>query len=328
MHICSDGGLFAASAAASAVSRRLDRISSPHAPASRRLFGRKRSRKGSAVPGGERAPPLDETALQSHTPSTCKPKAAGSPLPSFTCISSPPYVRTCLRCCAAEVLSGEAEEIAKASVARNSSAAAEAAYHIAATPFKVPRHICTARRQLCHLSGMQDDAVAECLTTTFQPRVSKVLWEPARARSCKDCTQCESRLCTLTKFARRCERLTRELTSFRFAHRSLPELDVSMPQTLPRARLEPGSTPLCLGDIGLDAVAEAGCDAGGAAQSAANGSGSPNVTATVTAGRVLPLRAGHWCGLHDNEQMAPATAPIDSTTCASSRSSDLMLAGV
>lgn len=39
--------------------------------------------------------------------------------------------------CAAAVLSGEAEEVAKASVARNSSAAAEAAYHIAATPFKV-----------------------------------------------------------------------------------------------------------------------------------------------------------------------------------------------
>lgn len=170
MQICSDGGLFAASAAASAVSRRLDRISSSHAPASRRLFGRKRSRnKGSAVPGGERAPALDETALQIHTPSTCKPKAAGSSLLSFTCISSPPYVRTCLHCCAAAVLSGEAEEIAKASVARNSSAAAEAAYHIAATPFKVPRHICTARRQLCHLSGMQDNAVAECLTTTFQP---------------------------------------------------------------------------------------------------------------------------------------------------------------
>lgn len=49
----SDGGLHAASAAASAVSRRLDRIASAHGAASRRLFGRKRSRnKGPAATGG------------------------------------------------------------------------------------------------------------------------------------------------------------------------------------------------------------------------------------------------------------------------------------
>ena len=41
-------------------------------------------------------------------------------------------------CCnAAAVLSGEAEELATAAVVHKSSAAAEAAYHIAATPFKV-----------------------------------------------------------------------------------------------------------------------------------------------------------------------------------------------
>ena len=49
----SDGGLHAASAAASAVSRRLDRIASAHGAASRRLFGRsRRSRKASASTGG------------------------------------------------------------------------------------------------------------------------------------------------------------------------------------------------------------------------------------------------------------------------------------
>ncbi len=45
---------------------------------------------------------------------------------------------SCQTCCdAAAVLSGEAEELATAAVVHKSSAAAEAAYHIAATPFKV-----------------------------------------------------------------------------------------------------------------------------------------------------------------------------------------------
>lgn len=47
-------------------------------------------------------------------------------------------------CHAAAVLSGDAEALATATVAHKSSAAAEAAYHIAATPFKVT---------LLHLDG-------------------------------------------------------------------------------------------------------------------------------------------------------------------------------
>ena len=45
-------------------------------------------------------------------------------------------------CIAAAVLSSEAEELATAAVVHKSSAAAEAAYHIAATPFKVPSFAC------------------------------------------------------------------------------------------------------------------------------------------------------------------------------------------
>lgn len=51
------------------------------------------------------------------------------------------------------MLSGEAEELATAAVVHKSSAAAEAAYHIAATPFKVPCFACiraTAARWLDH----------------------------------------------------------------------------------------------------------------------------------------------------------------------------------
>jgi hypothetical protein len=104
---CSDGGLHAASAAASAVSKRLDRIASAHGAASRRLFGRRRNRKGPAATGGVFLQHFTESCIFSTRQLCCNspPEPAMYAEPPFSgllCCEAMHCALLQLRCCLAK----------------------------------------------------------------------------------------------------------------------------------------------------------------------------------------------------------------------------------
>lgn len=175
----------------------------------------------------------------------------------------------CIVCCsAAVVLSGDAQDLASSAIVHKSSAAAEAAYHIAATPFKVD----TLRQRS---SGKLDCWQQHSSLTVITVQAAITLLHYHSTVACRHLLHSLASIRCCWRLWRRdpeCDIISQHCFPT-LPHGQMTVL-LHLLQTLPLARLEPGSSPLV----------EGLSPEGGNGDATSHRATSSNVTAVVAEG--------------------------------------------